>query len=92
MGIPSLATFAKTEKKILWDGGRKDNSVSKNSWCRNELKVMTEKREPDVNRDYITSIHMSPHNRDIFQSFQSNVISNSPFLFCPGTKMANPGE
>lgn len=45
---------------------RKDESVSRNSWLVvvwNHLKVMTEKPEPGANKDYITSMNMSPHNR-----------------------------
>lgn len=65
MGIPSLATFATKKKKSLERRQKRQFCVQEQLAHRryNELKVMTEKQEPDVNRDYITNMNVSPHNR-----------------------------
>lgn len=67
MGIPSLATFAKKKKKkTAREQKRKKKSrffLCPRTVGFNQLKVMTEKPEPGANKDYITSMNMSPHNR-----------------------------
>lgn len=97
MGFPSLARYVAVQNNHC--GTKKEKRqfcVQEQLAHCSELKVMTEKPETDVNKDYITpptEIYAHETARDAFQlklqSFQSNhTDSNSLSLFSPCTETA----
>lgn len=54
MGIPLLARYVAVQKQAVQDENRWDSCAQEQLAHWNKLKVMTEKPETDVNKDYIT--------------------------------------